>query len=146
MYDIVGDIYGDASRLEQLLGCVGNVQDAESWHHPARQIMFVGDFMDRGPEDIETYRLARSMIHRSAALAALAVMGTHEFNEVSFKTRHAERAGERLRLHIEWNRNQYAEMIEWFKTLPLYLNLDGLRVVHARWPGTPPRDAEPLAG
>lgn len=67
---------------------------------------------------------------------------------------------EQLRLHIEWNRNQHtplldqldedrdlhAEMIEWFKTLPLYLNLDGLRVVHARWPRTPPRDAEPLAG
>jgi hypothetical protein len=123
---------------------MGYERDAQSWRHPDRQAIFVGDFIDRGPEQIETYRLVRAMIDRGAALA---VMGNHEFNAVAFKTPHPEEPGERLRPHTQKNRNQHAafleqvgedsalheEMIAWFKTLPLYLDLEGLRVVHACW-------------
>jgi len=144
MYDIIGDIHGHACRLEQLLERIGYERDAKSWRHPHLQAIFVSDFIDRGPEQIETYRLMRSMIDRGAALA---VMGNHEFNAVAFKTPHPEEPGERLRPHTEKNRNQHAafldqvdedstlhdEMIAWFKTLPLYLDLKGLRVVHACW-------------
>ena len=144
MYDIIGDIHGHASRLEQLLERMGYERDADSWRHPDRQAIFVGDFIDRGPEQIETYRLVRAMIDRGAALA---VMGNHEFNAVAFKTPHPDQHGERLRAHTDKNRNQHAaflnqvgegsalhhEIIAWFKTLPLYLDLEGLRVVHACW-------------
>ena len=144
MYDIIGDIHGHASRLERLLERMGYERDADSWRHPDRQAIFVGDFIDRGPEQIETYRLVRSMIDRGAALA---VMGNHEFNAVAFKTPHPDQHGERLRAHTDKNRNQHAaflnqvgegsalhhEIIAWFKTLPLYLDLEGLRVVHACW-------------
>ena len=68
MYDIVGDIHGHASRLAQLLERLGYAQDAQSWHHPARQLIFVGDFIDRGPEQVETYRLVRAMIDRVACV------------------------------------------------------------------------------
>ena len=144
MYDIVGDIHGHASRLAQLLERLGYAQDAQSWHHPARQLIFVGDFIDRGPEQVETYRLVRAMIDRGAALA---VMGNHEFNAVAYNTPHPDQNAEYLRPHTHKNRNQHAafldqvvegsplhaEMIAWFKTLPLYLDLEGLRVVHACW-------------
>ena len=144
MYDIIGDIHGHASRLQQLLEQMGYERDAQSWRHPDRQAIFVGDFIDRGPEQIETYRLVRAMIDSGAALA---VMGNHEFNAVAFKTPHPEEPGEPLRPHTQKNRNQHAafleqvgedsalhdEMIAWFKTLPLYLDLEGLRVVHACW-------------
>ena len=85
MYDIIGDIHGHASRLAQLLERMGYERDAHSWRHPDRQAIFVDDFIDRGPEQIETYHLVRSMIDRGAALA---VMGNHEFNAVAFKTPH----------------------------------------------------------
>ena len=144
MYDIIGDIHGHASRLEALLKKMGYERDARSWHHPERRAIFVGDFIDRGPEQLETYRLVRSMIDEGAALA---VMGNHEFNAVAFKTEHPEQLGERLRPHTEKNRRQHAaflnqvgedsdlhgEIIAWFKTLPLYLDLQELRVVHACW-------------
>lgn len=144
MYDIIGDIHGHASRLEQLLKRMGYERDGDGWRHPDRQAIFVGDFIDRGPEQVGTYRLVRSMIDRGAALA---VMGNHEFNAVAFKTPHPEQPGERLRPHTEKNRNQHAafleqvgedsalhdEIIAWFKTLPLYLDPEGLRVVHACW-------------
>ena len=155
MYDIVGDIHGHASRLEQLLERMGYKQDAKSWRHPDRQAIFVGDFIDRGPEQIETYRLVRAMIDRGAALA---VMGNHEFNAVAFKTPQPEDPGERLRPHTEKNRNQHAafldqigedsalhdEMIAWFRTLPLYLDLEGLRVVHACWHAASLQTLKPL--
>ena len=144
MYDIIGAIHGHPSRLEQLLERMGYEPDAQSWRRPDRQAIFVGDFIDRGPEQIETYRLVRSMIE---CVAALALMGNHEFNAVAFKTPHPEGPGGRLRPHTEKNRNQHAafldqvgedtelhdEIIAWFKTLPLYLDLEGLRVVHACW-------------
>ncbi|MEX0375358.1 metallophosphoesterase [Spiribacter pallidus] len=144
MYDIIGDIHGHANRLEQLLERMGYERDADGWQHPDRQAIFVGDFIDRGPEQIETYRLVRSMIDRGTSLA---VMGNHEFNAVAFKTPHPEQPGKRLRPHTEKNRNQHAafleqvgedsalheEMVAWFKTLPLYLDLEGLRVIHACW-------------
>lgn len=157
MYDIIGDIHGHASRLERLLERMGYERDAESWRHPDRQAIFVGDFIDRGPEQIETYLLVRSMIDRGAALA---VMGNHEFNAVAFKTPHPEDPGERLRPHTEKNRNQHAafldqvgedtalhdEIIAWFKTLPLYLDLEGLRVVHACWHDEAFATLKPLLG
>jgi hypothetical protein len=108
MYDIIGDIHGHASRLEQLLERIGYERDAGGWSHPDRQAVFVGDFIDRGPEQIETYRLVRSMIDRGAALA---VMGNHEFNAVAFKTLHPEQPGEPLRPHTEKNRNQHAAVL-----------------------------------
>lgn len=144
MDDIIGDIHEHASRLEQLLLQMGYRQDAESWHHPDRQVIFVGNFIDRGPKQDETDRLVRAMIDRGAALA---MMGNHEFNAVAFKTPHPDREGETLRSHTDKNRNQHAafldqvgedsdlhdEIVGSCKTLPLYLDLDGLRVVHACW-------------
>ena len=45
MYDIIGDIHGHASRLERLLERMGYERDADSWRHPDRQAIFVGDFI-----------------------------------------------------------------------------------------------------
>ena len=144
MYDVIGDIHGHASRLETLLRQLGYEQDTDGWRHPERQVIFVGDFIDRGPEQVDTYCLVRSMIELGAALA---VMGSHEFNVVAFKTPPPEESGGRLRPHTDKNCDQHYgflnqvgedsalhdEMIAWFRTLALYLDLQGLRVVHACW-------------
>jgi hypothetical protein len=79
--------------------------------------------------------------------SARIVMGNHEFNAISYATPNPETPGEFMRPHSDKNRRQhkafvdqvqcraglYAESIEWLKTMPLYLDLDGLRVVHACW-------------
>ena len=144
MCNIIGDIHRHTSRLAQLLERLGYERDAQSWCHPGRKAIFVGDFIDRGPDELETNRLVGSLIDRCAALA---VMGNHEFNAVAFKKTHPDQDGERLRSHTEKNGNRHAtfldrvgeysalhdEIIAWFKTLPLYLDLDGDRVVHACW-------------
>ncbi len=144
MYDLIGDIHGHAEPLKRLLDRLGYREEGGAWRHPRRQVIFLGDFVDRGPEQVETVRIARDMVEAGTALA---VMGNHEFNAVAWASEDPAHHGEPLRAHSDKNRGQHAayleqvgegsalhrEHIEWFKTLPLYLDLDGLRVVHACW-------------
>lgn len=144
MYDLIGDIHGYASELKALLAKTGYQEIDGIWQHPERKVIFLGDFVDRGPEQVETVRIARNMVESGNALA---VMGNHEFNAVAWATEDPENPDEFLRPHTEKNRNQHKDflaqvgegselhqgMIEWFKTLPIYLDFPELRVVHACW-------------
>ncbi|MEX0624598.1 metallophosphoesterase [Saccharospirillum sp.] len=144
MYDIIGDIHGHATPLKQLLTKMGYQQQGGVWQHSTRTVIFLGDFVDRGPEQLEVVQIAKSMVEANQALA---VMGNHEFNAVAWATEHPEGPDGYLRKHSDKNRDQHQaflaqvsegsethrELIKWFKTLPLYLELDGLRVVHACW-------------
>jgi hypothetical protein len=143
-YDIIGDVHGCADKLEGLLIKLGYEKSDGVYQHPERKAIFVGDLIDRGHQQVETIQIVRPMVETDAALI---VMGNHEFNAVSFATRNPEIPGEFMRRHTEknWKQHQafieqvqihpglYTECIEWFKTMPLYLDLENLRVVHACW-------------
>ncbi len=153
MYDLIGDIHGYAAPLQDLLVKLDYQQFDGIWQHPSRQVVFLGDFIDRGPEQVETVRIARTMVEHGKALA---VMGNHEFNAVAWATHFPERPTAPMRVHSAKNRAQHREflaqvvehsvlhqqMIAWFKTLPVYLDLPGFRVVHACWH---PRSLEIIA-
>ena len=76
---------------------------------------------------------------------ALAVMGNHELNALAYHTDDPKGSGKFLRSHIDKNVKQHRQTIEqlkpqelasyldWFRTLPMWLDLDGLRAVHACW-------------
>lgn len=148
-YDIIGDIHGQADKLEALLRELGYRSSGGLWSHPDRTVIFVGDFVDRGPAQVRTVEIVRGMVESGAALA---VMGNHELNAIAWHTPDPRRPGEFLRPHHspKWgasNRKQHAAflaeveadpelhsgIIDWFLTLPLWLDLPGLRVVHACW-------------
>ena len=58
-YDIVGDIHGQADKLEGLLVHLGyRVRDG-AYRHPSRTAIFVGDFIDRGPRQLDCVRIVR---------------------------------------------------------------------------------------
>ena len=105
MYDIIGDIHGYASVLKRLLVKLDYVEDAGVWRHPQRKVIFLGDFIDRGPEQVEVVEIARRMVEAGHALA---VMGNHEFNAVAWATADEARPGEFLRAHSSKNRHQHA--------------------------------------
>jgi hypothetical protein len=144
MYDLIGDIHGYADHLKALLTKLGYQEQLGVWSHPTRQVIFLGDFVDRGPHQLETVRIAKSMVTSGSALA---VMGNHEFNAVAYATPDPGRPGEFLRPHSAKNTKQHKaflsavtegsghhqEIVSWFRTLPLYLDLPELRVVHACW-------------
>ena len=144
-YDIIGDIHGFAHELRALLERMGYRERDGAYRHADRTAIFVGDFIDRGPAQVETVMIARRMVDAGSALA---VMGNHEFNAIAWHTPDPENPGDYLRSHSspKWgdkNRKQHEaflaevedkpdlhrEIIDWFLTLPLWLNLPGVRVV-----------------
>ena len=143
-YDVIGDIHGHADKLTALLCKMGYRHHLGAWRHPDRSAIFVGDFIDRGPGQLETIRIVREMLDTGAAQA---VMGNHEFNAIAWFMPNPECDGEHLRRRIPKNRRQHeaflaetqhdpglhTELVTWFLTLPLWLDLPGLRVVHACW-------------
>ncbi len=144
-YDIIGDVHGCATKLKALLGELGYAQDESGvYRHPQRTAVFVGDLIDRGHEQLEVLQLVKAMVDANSAHV---VMGNHEFNAVSWATKHPE-TGEPLRPHSQAHRNQHEAFLEltseqqdyyikWFMTLPLWLDLGRIRIVHACWhPGS----------
>lgn len=144
MYDVIGDIHGQADKLQALLAALGYTPQGGVWVPPAgRQAIFVGDLIDRGPGQLKVLGIVRSMVEAGHAQA---VMGNHEFNAIGYVTRPAPDR-DFLRPRTKKNRDQHAAFIDevglessehlawvdWFKTLPLALDLGGIRVVHAWW-------------
>jgi hypothetical protein len=77
---------------------------------------------------------------------ARAVMGNHEFNAICFHTPHTERGGffrdhswKEINQHMatmeqfRHYRGEWQSFIEWFGTLPLCIDEENFRVVHACW-------------
>ncbi len=141
-YDLIGDIHGHADTLHALLAKLGYVERDGIHAHPERRVIFLGDFIDRGPKIRETLQTVRAMTDSGNALA---VMGNHEFNAVAYAT--PDGRGGWVREHKHRNTEQHAATLEqfagreeewrghleWFRTLPLWMELPGLRVVHAAW-------------
>ncbi|WP_311969831.1 metallophosphoesterase [Pseudomonas baltica] len=144
MLDLIGDIHGYAERLEALLRKLGYHKRGSAWRHAERQAVFLGDYVDRGPQQLHTVNIVRAMVDDGSAQA---IMGNHEYNAVGFATLDAERPGDYLRPRSEKNSHQHQafirevtlesrqhkELIAWFKTLPVYLDTGEIRAVHACW-------------
>ena len=108
-YDIIGDIHGCADKLEALLSRLGYLKQGGVWKHADRIAVFLGDYIDRGPEILETLKIVRDM--REAG-AAVALMGNHEFNAVCWNTPDPAHPGQHLRPHTEKNRLQHEASLD----------------------------------
>ncbi len=141
-YDIIGDIHGHADELESLLEKIGYSSDGTR-HPKRRRLIFLGDFIDRGPKNRRVVEIIRTLIRADMAFA---VMGNHEYNAICYHTKAESDDSQYLRQHSEKNRNQHhafldeypdieerSQVVRWFQRLPLFLDLDDLRIVHACW-------------
>ena len=136
---------------------MGYVPHGTSWRAPqGRKAIFVGDLIDRGPEQVRVVETVRSMVDDGQALC---VLGNHEFNAIGWATRRLGTDGNPipesvpdawLKKHTARNLGNHAaflaqvnegsalhaDMIRWFRTLPVALDLGGIRVAHAWWNDT----------
>lgn len=154
MYDFIGDIHGYADHLKALLSKLGYRLKSGVYQHPSRKAIFLGDLIDRGPQQVETVNIVRSMVDAGNALI---VVGNHEYNAVAYMTPDPDSPGEFLRPHTASNDRQHRtfldqvgegsslhmEMVAWFKGLPIYLDEPGFRAVHACWHGELIKDLAP---
>lgn len=139
-YDIIGDVHGYATPLRQLLDQLGYSQDENAdWHHDeGRQLIFVGDLIDRGPEQKDTLHLVRSLVESDMAKC---ILGNHEYSILRL---HIERSnGKGPVQSLADSRNQHKaffdqltkeeidDILPFLFSLPIYLDLPEFRVVHA---------------
>ncbi len=144
-YDLIGDVHGCALSLELLLQRLGYSRKKGIYSHPDRQAIFLGDIVDRGPRIRESLHLVRDMVEAGTAQI---VMGNHEFNYLSYCTPGREGSGmEYLRTHNPRHLRILNETLEqlanhpqdqqdfqrWILDMPLFLEQDQFRVVHACW-------------
>jgi hypothetical protein len=150
-YDVIGDVHGQDGKLEQLLQRMGYVAHGRGYKAPqGRQAVFLGDLIDRGSGQVRVVEIARAMVESGDARC---IMGNHEFNAIAYVSDDPKNPAEALRPNrlespkSHKNRHQHAafltqvgsgsalhrSMIDWFKTLPVFLDLGGIRVAHGCW-------------
>jgi len=143
--DIIPDIHGQVEKLRLALQNLGWRRNGTTWLHPEpnRQIVFLGDFIDRGPENAAVIRIVRELMDAGRAQA---IMGNHELNAIHF---HAEDpdTGTPLRAHDKHNSEQHEsflkefplgasqtkDVLDWMRGLPLFIETEEFRAVHAAW-------------
>ncbi len=144
-YDIIGDIHGCANTLVRLLEQMGYRQEQGIWRHPQRQALFLGDIIDRGPRIRESLHLVHDMVEAGFARC---IMGNHEFNALGWHTpgpagsgrqyvrehtdRQLRQISDTLNQFANWP-DEWAYFVEWFHSLPLFLDMGEFRLVHACW-------------
>lgn len=142
MYDIIGDIHGHATVLKKLFVLLDYKKGVNGYYHPERKAVFVGDFTNRGPEIRSTIRIIRQMVESGNALA---VLGNHEISNILY---HLRPENDAPLLNVKGKRYQsvtqtiqefkpypqeWKEHRKWLRSLPFYLDLEGIRVAHAYW-------------
>ena len=153
-FDIIGDVHGHAGVLRGLLETMGYRETGGVFRHRERIAVFVGDYVDRGPEIREVLWMVKRM---TDAGAAVALMGNHDYNLLRYLTADG-RDGGHLREHNERHDAQvretlvqlvrpfpdeWEELADWLVSLPVFLKFPGLHVVHACWD---PRAISELGG
>ncbi len=144
-YDIIGDVHGCGETLVKLLEVMGYKKQAGVYQHPQRQVIFVGDIVDRGPHIRQALSVVYDMVTHGHAQM---VIGNHEYNVYCHATPDS-RPGHTgyLREHNTHNERlvhetfeqfanyplDFKEYLEWFSRLPLFLEMPNFRVVHACW-------------
>jgi len=143
MFDIIGDLHGHYDELLALLDLLGYRKHSGAYRHPdiGRRVLFLGDYIDRGPQIREVVTAVRAMVEADTARA---IMGNHEYNALAFHT-YADgrwmrsRSDVHLRQHLETlyqyrnHHDEWTSVLEWIRGLPLYYEDHLFRAVHASW-------------
>ena len=143
-YDLIGDIHGHYDKLTSLLDHLGyRPAGGYGFRHPeGRRIIFLGDYIDRGPNVRLVLQTVRAMVESGDALA---ILGNHEHVAILYHTpdgnggwlrppwlRHGMGLANTIS-QFEGLEDEWQEWLVWLKTLPLHLDLGPLRAVHACW-------------
>ena len=117
--DVVGDIHGHYQELLKLLEKLGYSKKGHIFKQSDnRKLGFVGDFINRGPDSVKVLSLLKSL-HQDGL--AVMVLGNHEFRLIQDSV-----SGKKVP-------TDYEPFLPWLRTLPLFLELEKIRIVHAVW-------------
>lgn len=134
--DIIGDVHGEIEPLRSLLKHLG--YDDVGKHSDGRRLVFVGDLTDRGPDSPAVVHLVQGFVEVGRAQC---VLGNHDLNILLGHRKHDNNwfFGEE---HTEdgiivpqalADESIRQRVLKFFGTLPIALERNDLRVVHACW-------------
>ncbi len=137
--DIVGDVHGEIEPLKKLLRHLD--YDSQGAHPDGRRLVFVGDLCDRGPDSPGVIELVQGLVERDLAQC---LAGNHELNILRSSSKPGNRwfldpDHEEMREAGEFWHSLAApdshkpKWLNFFASLPLALEREDLRVVHAAW-------------
>lgn len=136
LYDIVGDVHGEHEALLNLMLNLG--YDADGNHPKGRKLIFIGDLCDRGPDSPAVIFLVQKLVNSGAAFC---ILGNHEMNILMSEPRDGSSWFFESRVAKEPHYLPYVKpdldvknrILDFFKTLPIALESDDLRIAHAAW-------------
>jgi Calcineurin-like phosphoesterase len=136
--DIVGDVHGEIDALQCLMRHLGYA--AGGRHPDGRRLAFVGDLTDRGPDSPAVFELVKSLVDSGRAQC---VLGNHDLNILLGEHKHDKHwfFGEPWSLDYSDDPTPAVladdalrqRIVAFFRSLPLVLEREDLRVVHACW-------------
>ncbi|TNC82744.1 MAG: serine/threonine protein phosphatase [Oleiphilus sp.] len=145
-YDLIGDVHGCALALERLLKKLGYQHVRGCYRHESRKVIFVGDIVDRGPRIREALHIVKDMVDQGQAEI---VLGNHEYNAMCYCTQSRDGGLQKTYLREHNARNhrliretleqfedfggEWAAFLSWFQQIPLFIEKEHFRVVHACW-------------
>jgi len=106
-YDLIGDVHGCFLSLELLLSKLGYSKRNGVYSNPGRQVIFLGDILDRGPHIRVSYLREHNPRHHRIVAETLEQLANYPDEEEMF--------------------------LQWIREMPVYLEFDRFRVVHACW-------------
>ncbi|MEO4054415.1 metallophosphoesterase family protein [Solibacillus sp. CAU 1738] len=136
---VIGDIHGNFDLLTQLL---------EKWRPQEEHLIFLGDYIDRGPQSLQVLEKVKSLVENGAT----ALIGNHEqlflhwlnfpktdsymfVNVGGASTIQSFQKPEWVQKSIEeiaaLIQVEYASLLEWIKTLPRFMQWGEYFFVHA---------------
>lgn len=134
--DVIGDVHGEIDALKTLVTNLGYDKDGN--HPEGRKLVFVGDLVDRGPDSPAVIKFVKHLIDQGNAQA---ILGNHELNLLQLKAK--DGAGwyfsERFEKDVKYkpfnvvNKDDEKFIYDFLSNLPLALERDDLRIVHATW-------------
>jgi hypothetical protein len=134
---VIGDTHGEFDRVVQLLRNAGLINDALQWTGGNKQIVFVGDVVDRGPDVTRLlwflYRLEREAHAQKGRVHIL--LGNHEIMVMLGDLRYVHPKESHL---AQLHQVGYARLLHpresvlgrWLATKPAVLKLGDLLFVH----------------
>lgn len=136
--DIVGDVHGEIDALRSLMRHLGYAADGA--HPDEKRLVFVGDLTDRGPDSPAVIDLVKSLVNAGRAQC---VLGNHDLNILLGERKHDNHwfFGEHSSLDhsdeptpaVLADDTIRRRVLDFFRSMPLVLEREGLRVVHACW-------------
>lgn len=131
--DVIGDVHGEWAALQAVGRKLGYEVEDCSWSHPDGRIpVFLGDLVDRGADSLKVAELVMRLVESRRAFC---IMGNHEYNLVAWYSgwmgpKESNKATTR---EVERSPKAWENVLDFFRSLPLAVELPDLRIMHACW-------------